>query len=76
MVDLFFTIISIFSFLRSFSRTARSDVFLVVFRIFALPSQLQAPPLWLLNLIQDDCYFLDIHIKLSTRCKMFHFKIT
>ena len=42
MVDLFFTMTFIFSFLRSFSGNhSRSDVFLVVFRIFALPLQLQ-----------------------------------
>ena len=33
-------------------------------------------PLWLLNVIEDDCYFLGVHIRLSTRCKMFHSKIT
>ena len=34
-------------------------------------------PLWLLNVIEDVCYFLGVHIfKLSTRCKMFHSKIT
>ena len=32
--------------------------------------------LWLLNMIEDDCYFLGVHIWLSTRCKMFHPKIT
>ena len=26
-------------------------------------------PLWLLNVIEDDCYFLVVHIRLSTRCK-------
>ena len=46
MVDLFFTMTFIFSFLRSFSgNQASSDVFLVVFRIFALPLQLQGPTL-------------------------------
>ena len=36
-------------------------------------------PLWLLNVIEDVCYFLGVHIiifKLSTRCKVFHSKIT
>ena len=34
-------------------------------------------PLWLLNVIEDFCYFsLGVHIRLSTRCKMFHSKIT
>ena len=33
-------------------------------------------PLWLLNVIEDVCYFLGEHIRLSTRCKMFHSKIT
>ena len=34
-------------------------------------------PLWLLNVIEDVCYFLGVHIfRLSTRCKMFHSKIT
>ena len=33
-------------------------------------------PLWNLNVIEDDCYFLRVQIRLSTRCKMFHFKIT
>ena len=27
-------------------------------------------PLWLLNVIEDDCYFLGAHIRLSTRCKI------
>jgi len=27
-------------------------------------------PLWLLNVIEDDCYFLGVHIRLSTRCKI------
>ena len=45
MVDLFFTMTFIFSFLRSFSgNQAPSDVFLVVFRVF-LPLQLQGPTL-------------------------------
>ena len=26
--------------------------------------------------IEDVCYFLDVHIRLSTRCKMFHSKMT
>ena len=26
--------------------------------------------LWLLNVIKDDCYFLGVHIRLSTRCKI------
>ena len=36
-------------------------------------------PLWLLNVIEDVCYFLGVHtciFGLSTRCKMFHSKIT
>ena len=33
-------------------------------------------PLWLLNVIEDVSYFLGVHIRLSTRCKMFHSKIT
>ena len=34
-------------------------------------------PLWLMNVIEDFCYFsLGVHIRLSTRCKMFHCKIT
>ena len=46
MVDLFFTMTFFFSFLRSFSgNQAPSDVFLVVFRVFALPLQLQGPTL-------------------------------
>ena len=46
MVDLFFTMTFIFSFLRSLSgNQAPSDVSLVVFRIFALPLQLQGPTL-------------------------------
>ena len=33
-------------------------------------------PLWLLNVIEDVCYFLGVHIfRLSTRCEMFHSKI-
>ena len=27
-------------------------------------------PLWLLNVIEDDCYFLGVHLWLSTRCKI------
>ena len=27
-------------------------------------------PLWLLNVIEDDCYFWGVHIRLSTRCKI------
>ena len=27
-------------------------------------------PLWLVNVIEDDCYFLGVHIRLSTRCKI------
>ena len=27
-------------------------------------------PLWLLNVIEDDCYFLGVHIRLSTGCKI------
>ena len=33
-------------------------------------------PLWLLNVIEDDYYFLGVHIRLSTASKMFHSKIT
>ena len=33
-------------------------------------------PLWLLNVIEDVCCLLGVHIRLSTRCKMFHYKIT
>ena len=36
-------------------------------------------PLWLLNVMEDVCYFLGVHtciFRLSTRCKMFHSKIT
>ena len=33
-------------------------------------------PLWLLNVIEDVCYIFGVHIRLSTRCKMFHSKIT
>ena len=44
-------------------------------------------PLWLLNVIEDDCYFLGVHIRLSARyeikftlrwtvCKLFFSKIT
>ena len=33
-------------------------------------------PLWLLNVIEDDCYFLGVHTRLSSRCKMFHSEIT
>ena len=34
-------------------------------------------PLWLLNVIEDDCYFLGVHISLwlLTHCKMFHSEI-
>ena len=33
-------------------------------------------PLWLLNVIEDVCNFLGVHIfRLSTRCSMFHSKI-
>ena len=28
-------------------------------------------PLWLLNVIEDDCYFLGVQIRLLTRCKIF-----
>ena len=34
-------------------------------------------PLWLLNVIEDVCYFLGVHtciFRLSTRCKMFKIK--
>ena len=27
-------------------------------------------PLWLLNVIEDDYQFLDVHMRLSTRCKI------
>ena len=27
-------------------------------------------PLWLLNVIEDDCHVLGVHIRLSTRCKI------
>ena len=27
-------------------------------------------PLWLLNVIEDNCYFLGVHIRLSTPCKI------
>ena len=27
-------------------------------------------PLWLLNVIKDDCYFFGVRIRLSTRCKI------
>ena len=30
----------------------------------------------ILNVIEDVCYFLGVHIRLSIRCKMFHSKIT
>ena len=33
-------------------------------------------PLWLLNVTEDVCYFLGVHTCISTRCKMFHSKIT
>ena len=36
-------------------------------------------PLWLLNVIEDVFYFLGVHtciFRLSTGCKMFHYKIT
>ena len=34
-------------------------------------------PLWLLNVIEDNCHFLGVHIRLSTRCKIFfHSEIT
>ena len=33
-------------------------------------------PLWLLNVIEDGCCLLGVHIRLSTRCKMFDYKIT
>ena len=37
---------------------------------------LDQEPLWLLNVIEDICYFLGVDIfRLSTRCKMFHSKI-
>ena len=27
-------------------------------------------PLWLLNVIEDDYHFLDVHMRLSTRCEI------
>ena len=33
-------------------------------------------PLWLMNVIKDDSYFLGVNVRLSTRCKIFHSKIT
>ena len=33
-------------------------------------------PLWLLNVSEHVCHFLGVHIRLSTRCKMFYSKIT
>ena len=30
----------------------------------------------ILNVIEDVCYFLGVHIRLSIRCKMIHSKIT
>ena len=27
-------------------------------------------PLWLLKVIEDDCYFLGVHIRLTTRCNI------
>ena len=30
----------------------------------------------ILNVIEDVCYFLGVHIRLSIRCKMFYSKIT
>ena len=32
-------------------------------------------PLWLLNVIEDVCCFLGVHIFSAIRCKMFHSKI-
>ena len=32
--------------------------------------------IWLLNMIEDVCYFLGVRVRLSTRCKLFHSKIT
>ena len=32
-------------------------------------------PLWLLNVIEDDCYFLGVYIRLSIRCKIFFFTL-
>ena len=39
---------------------------------FCLPGLIYCDqePLWLLNVIEDDCYFLGVHIRLSTRCKI------
>ena len=31
---------------------------------------LDQEPLWLLNVIEDDCYFLGVHMRISTRCKI------
>ena len=33
-------------------------------------------PLWLLNVIENVCYFLAVQVRLSTRCKMFYSKLT
>ena len=46
--------------------------------LFSRPNLLcDQEPLWLLNVIEDVCYFLGVHIfRLSTQCKMFHSKIT
>ena len=33
-------------------------------------------PLWLLNMIEDVYYFLGVRVRLSTRFKLFHSKIT
>ena len=33
-------------------------------------------PLGLLNMMEDVCYFLGARVRLSTRCKLFHSKIT
>ena len=42
--------------------------------LFSRPNLLWS---WLLNVIEDVCYFLGVHIcRLSTRCKMSHSKIT
>ena len=30
----------------------------------------------ILNVIEDVCYILGVHIRLSIRCKMFHSKVT
>ena len=49
---------------------------------FRGPIYCDQEPLWFLKRlalecdIEDDCYFLGVHIRLPTRCNMFHSKIT